>query len=1182
MKPRKILIAALSAMTIIPSVMADEPFRLHRYDSFKAGHVTPQSIVFVGNSITNMGCWAETFGDDARCLNRGNSGAVTSETLENIESVLIGHPAKIFLLIGTNDLGYNYSNDATFANVKAIIERIQNESPETDVYITSVFPSNVGSRTLANIQALNTLYKTLVDGNKIHYLDLYDDLMQIISGEISLDHLHMGPKGYKIWCDKVAEISGDATLKSSLINGEDMTNPTCGQGTSNGMRSQMFCELPSYANDVWIFGDEMVNGGEWNEMLGLPNVKNRGYNWGFGGLSISSYATILETALTNDADKMSKVAPKQIFFYAGTSELSSNASAATVKKNYTALIEKAKAVAPDAKLYIMSLTPHWTTSTNTLVKSYNEQLKAVAEETGATYVDIFTPLATASGTPNAQYLPSNYVFGKGYNKICQILSQYIEGATVMSDAEFDEQYATIDARNSLAKAVTSAKATASSTTVKDEYRTRLQSDIDAANVLLRTSAASVEYENQSSNLTNLSAVVKSLSVANTTVNGVDYKFVPITSVSELEDGQRYVMQVYNTLWDYSFILTHDDTNFTVKLRSELTDADFESCVWYADKMATSVTCSQSHATDGSGASFRFQSGESTGKYMVLSQPSSVVTSYALGSADTNNAQFEVIKGGDSADDGSALFWMHFYSTSSNGTNLVQSLFAAGNGAFGHFSNSGNTPNYYTSSWTPYVIIYKVEDGSEDNHTAFAKKLEQIESTIAELNIGDELGEYSVNYDGWEDDLASLTDMLADGSSSYDEIDCALAINRLQAALKTATLNMPNAGRYIRIKSSDAYTKEYSTKFNGSPAYLSSVCAENTSYGRTNWQATCTNSLTGDNEANTIFYYTADNKLLSYANGRYACSDNSKLGFHRGSAADNADAATTICFQAAAAEPGAYHLRYGVTGDDVEMASVMSMQADGDFVGGDMGSLDDLTEMVWCNLGMEYVHELPVSLDAQGRASFAAPVALTVPDAIDAEIFVVTHSDGVLTIHQVKAGETFAAGTAFLIDGEENGVVRFAVDYEAKNADANYLSATVSSSVALSAYKAVEGITAYAKSQAVITRAASLDALQAYETRSTITFSALPDGADVQPNTSVISVPSSRIDASISESVAIPLSLGSNGGDLTYDLSTAEAGITTVIVDRQDGTHIIYDLQGRKVNNPTHGLYIEDGKLILEK
>jgi hypothetical protein len=61
-----------------------------------------------------------------------------------------------------------------------------------------------------------------------------------------------------------------------------------------------------------------------------------------------------------------------------------------------------------------------------------------------------------------------------------------------------------------------------------------------------------------------------------------------------------------------------------------------------------------------------------------------------------------------------------------------------------------------------------------------------------------------------------------------------------------------------------------------------------------------------------------------------------------------------------------------------------------------------------------------------------------------------------------------------------------------------------------------------------------------------------------------------------------LSLGSNGGDLTYDLSTAEAGITTVIVDRQDGTHIIYDLQGRKVNNPTHGLYIEDGKLILEK
>jgi lysophospholipase L1-like esterase len=509
MKPRKLLIAALLAVITVPFVSADEPFRLHRYDSFKAGSVTSQSIVFVGNSITNMGSWAETFGDDARCLNRGNSGAVSSETLENIESVLIGHPAKIFLMIGTNDIGSNYGTDVPFENVKAIIRRIQDESPETDIYLTSVFPSTVGTRTLPAISQLNELFRTLVDNDKIHYLDLYDDLMGITTGEISLDKLHIGPAGYKVWCDKAAALSGDTTLISSLISAVDMSSPSCGQGGSNGMRNQMFCELPSYSNDVWIFGDEMVNGGEWHEMLGLSNVKNRGWNWGIGGMYIADYVKALENMLTNDSDKMSKKAPKQIFFYVGTRELLSSMTTDYVKGYYRLLIDKAKAVAPDTKLYIMSLTPHWKESTNNLVKAYNESFKELADETNVTYVDIFTPLATEAGTPNADYLPSNYVYGKGYNRICQILAQYIDDAKVLSDEEFKQQYAVIDARNDLGKAVTSARIVATADGIDRCLKLRLLSQIDKANALLRSNSLNADdFIQQATTLTKLAAEAK--------------------------------------------------------------------------------------------------------------------------------------------------------------------------------------------------------------------------------------------------------------------------------------------------------------------------------------------------------------------------------------------------------------------------------------------------------------------------------------------------------------------------------------------------------------------------------------------------------------------------------------------------------------------------------------------------
>ena len=41
-------------------------------------------------------------------------------------------------------------------------------------------------------------------------------------------------------------------------------------------RSTLFDVLPVNPSDIIMLGNSLTNGGEWHELLGMPNVKNRG------------------------------------------------------------------------------------------------------------------------------------------------------------------------------------------------------------------------------------------------------------------------------------------------------------------------------------------------------------------------------------------------------------------------------------------------------------------------------------------------------------------------------------------------------------------------------------------------------------------------------------------------------------------------------------------------------------------------------------------------------------------------------------------------------------------------------------------------------------------------------------------------------------------------------------------
>lgn len=420
------LLAGFLLLAGCMTVMADLPFRNHRYDSFKATPVNSDAIVFYGNSITNMHEWWEAFGCDTRMVNRGNSGANSQELIDNLEYVIDGKPAKLFLLIGTNDISNGIPYETVVENIGRIIDRIQTESPETEIYIQSILP-RVAEPQNTNNKAANVMFASLCKEKEVTFIDLWDTLQGIRNyGSWSADGLHLYAAGYRVWCRKIAPYLGEDI---PCVYEDSYTNLNGGMENSNGMRLSYFGMLPVKSTDVLIIGDEMIHGGEWHELLRSDRIKNRGIGWGYGGLALSQHKIDLQAILTGNGNKET---PAKIFFYCGTDDKSLS--------DYSKMLDEAARLAPGAQLYVMSQIPLDSGRNN--VANYNKSLKEMAESKGATYVDIYTPLLDENGKADPYCIKENYLYGRGYVKVANVLANYLEeeGVNPISIEEFEKIY----------------------------------------------------------------------------------------------------------------------------------------------------------------------------------------------------------------------------------------------------------------------------------------------------------------------------------------------------------------------------------------------------------------------------------------------------------------------------------------------------------------------------------------------------------------------------------------------------------------------------------------------------------------------------------------------------------------------------------------------------------------------
>ena len=165
-------------------------------------------IIFLGNSITARAHWNELL-QLPNARNRGISGDTTFGILERLDEVTEGKPSKIFLLIGINDISRSFPDDIILRNYKEIISRIQEESPETKIYLQTILPVNKSFDVYKrhynkdeHILYINDQLRNMADEMDVTLIDIYPkflDHQDRLDAEYTDEGLHLNEKGYLKW-----------------------------------------------------------------------------------------------------------------------------------------------------------------------------------------------------------------------------------------------------------------------------------------------------------------------------------------------------------------------------------------------------------------------------------------------------------------------------------------------------------------------------------------------------------------------------------------------------------------------------------------------------------------------------------------------------------------------------------------------------------------------------------------------------------------------------------------------------------------------------------------------------------------------------------------------------------------------------------------------------------------------
>lgn len=185
------------------------------------GQESGERIVFVGDSITAGGRWAEWF-PEADVAVHADAGDTTDSLVERLPAVVELHPDVVILMAGTNDFDNGRSVEYVVRSIEYFLAMLRNELPGVRVLVQSILP--MGSASAEYVQDANRHLRQYSTTMHAQYLDLWPALESEdgeLRAEYTSDGINLTEAGYEAWLAELRpalERLADAPPMSRPIN----------------------------------------------------------------------------------------------------------------------------------------------------------------------------------------------------------------------------------------------------------------------------------------------------------------------------------------------------------------------------------------------------------------------------------------------------------------------------------------------------------------------------------------------------------------------------------------------------------------------------------------------------------------------------------------------------------------------------------------------------------------------------------------------------------------------------------------------------------------------------------------------------------------------------------------------------------------------------------------------------
>lgn len=176
-------------------------------------------LIFIGDSIMEWFPIEQGLAPKKNWVNRGIAAYNSQHLREHLPIHIFGQSlSDLVLLIGTNDIGYEFPLEKTIDNIRTIIEEISKEYPLVTIHLLEVLPVNeapiyqqtVDNRTNQLIKELNQAYQTLAMAYpQVHLVKTFHDFLDSdgqLAAHLTKDGLHLSEAGYEKLANLVAPI----------------------------------------------------------------------------------------------------------------------------------------------------------------------------------------------------------------------------------------------------------------------------------------------------------------------------------------------------------------------------------------------------------------------------------------------------------------------------------------------------------------------------------------------------------------------------------------------------------------------------------------------------------------------------------------------------------------------------------------------------------------------------------------------------------------------------------------------------------------------------------------------------------------------------------------------------------------------------------------------------------------